>query len=591
MHRFMTRSMRPLQRLFLWLVGVVLVIIFVVANSGTDFSLSNSWSTPPPAPVHLGAVDEEIYQTARNLASLAATPMEQQYAVEAMRAADYELDQSFATAIRESAVTRNLQDPALAESLRQEAALKAAIRADKAAVDAVVASSSEPPDETEQRRRIAQAQLSLDEDELDNVEQELSRRGGNKQALVQQAFDQHRSSEAQASSLPNNTATAELESQHSLHSVVGKFRISSSLRERKQAIDKARLKVLETQRELEGERAKMLSVQTGADVSEESSRAARIAALTAKADQQKSVGELEKRIRSLQQVATVYSNWSLLVQSQHRLLRIALMSDFISIGMSFLGIYVLSGFAQWLIKRWEASHHSRLDHARVVITLILQIIVLTRVAIVIFGAPGNVSTIIGFITAGITVALRDFIVSFIGWFVLMGKRGIQVGDWVEIDGTQGEVVEIMVLHTFLLETGNWATSGQYTGRQAVFLNKYAVEKKYFNFTAHERWMWEELVVPAPASKAISPQVLLQVQAIISDLTKDQTIQAEAAWREISKGHGLRFRENTPAVVVRTSAAGQEVVVRYVTKAPDRFEAAVNLRQAILKNLKLGSYVD
>lgn len=208
----------------------------------------------------------------------------------------------------------------------------------------------------------------------------------------------------------------------------------------------------------------------------------------------------------------------------------------------------------------------------------------------IFGTPGNVSTIIGFITAGITVSLRDFLVSFVGWFVLMGKRGIQVGDWVEIDGTQGEVVEITVLHTFVLETGNWGTSGQYTGRQAVFLNKYAVEKKYFNFTTHEQWMWDELVIPAPASKAISPQLVTQVCGAVADLTREQTLQAEAAWRDISKSHGLRFRENTPSVVVRTSAAGQEVVIRYVTKAPNRFETAVQLRQTVLENLKLGSFV-
>nr|WP_081490676.1 mechanosensitive ion channel family protein [Terriglobus roseus] len=132
-----------------------------------------------------------------------------------------------------------------------------------------------------------------------------------------------------------------------------------------------------------------------------------------------------------------------------------------------------------------------MKHARVVLTVLLEVIVVARVAVVIFGMPGYVSTIIGFVTAGITVTLKDFLVSFVGWFALMGRRGVQVGDWVEIDGTQGEVLEVTALHTYVLEAGNWATSGQFTGRQAVFMNKYAVERKYFNFSTSEQWLWEE----------------------------------------------------------------------------------------------------
>ena len=589
MHRFTTRTVSPLQRLGLWLLGCVLVIVFAVANNGSDFNLTESWSTPEPMPAPSGSVDQETYLTARNLAALAATPPEQQYAVTAMRAADHELDQSFATAIRESA-TSPIQNAEVAKALQQEAELKQAIRRDKEDVAAVAATNSvETPEDGEQRLRIAEAQLALDQDELENVQQELTRLGGNKQAVVQQAFDQHRSVEGQAASLPKNTATAELESPHSLHSVIGQFRILSSLKERRQAIEKAREKALAGERNLERERAQKSATSSLAPAIDPAGRAARLASIRAMSEQQKSATELDRRIRDLQQVAAVYDSWGQLMRTQAHLLRTALTANFLTILMAFLGIFALSGFAQWLIKRWESSHHHRINHARVVITLILEIMVVTRVAIVIFGMPGNVSTIIGFITAGITVTLRDFLVSFIGWFMLMGKRGIQVGDWVEVDGTQGEVVEITALHTFLLETGNWATSGQYTGRQAVFMNKYAVEKKYFNFTTHEQWMWEELVIPAPASKLISPELLTEIQAEITDLTRHSVVEAEASWRDISVSHGLRFREKTPAVVVRTSAAGLEIVVRYVTKASARFETAVRLRQTVLERLRLGSY--
>ena len=44
---------------------------------------------------------------------------------------------------------------------------------------------------------------------------------------------------------------------------------------------------------------------------------------------------------------------------------------------------------------------------------------------VIFGAPKQMPTILGLAGAGLTVALKDFIVAFVGWFVLMGRNGIR----------------------------------------------------------------------------------------------------------------------------------------------------------------------
>ena len=67
--------------------------------------------------------------------------------------------------------------------------------------------------------------------------------------------------------------------------------------------------------------------------------------------------------------------------------------------------------------------------------------------------PTQTTTVLGLAGAGLTVAMKDFIVAFFGWFVLMGNNGIRVGDWVEINGVAGEVIEIGLLKTVLLETG------------------------------------------------------------------------------------------------------------------------------------------
>ena len=136
---------------------------------------------------------------------------------------------------------------------------------------------------------------------------------------------------------------------------------------------------------------------------------------------------------------------------------------------------------------------------RALILFALQALGLLSILLVIFGMPTNLATVIALAGAGLTVAMKDFIVGFFGWFVLMGKDGIRAGDWVEINGVAGEVLKVGLLHTVILETGNWTDAGHPTGRQVSFVNSFAIEGHYFNFSTSGQWLWDEIEVQVPES--------------------------------------------------------------------------------------------
>ena len=127
----------------------------------------------------------------------------------------------------------------------------------------------------------------------------------------------------------------------------------------------------------------------------------------------------------------------------------------------------------------------------------IQLVTLVLVLLVVFGTPSQMPTILGLAAAGLTVVFQDFILAFFGWFVLMGKNGIRVGDWVEINGVGGEVVEMGLFRTSLLETGNWTGNGHPTGRRVTFINNFAITGQYFNFSTTGQWMWDEIAVNIP----------------------------------------------------------------------------------------------
>ena len=114
----------------------------------------------------------------------------------------------------------------------------------------------------------------------------------------------------------------------------------------------------------------------------------------------------------------------------------------------------------------------QLQTMRTVVLFAVQALGIILILLVIFGKPSNFATVVALAGAGLTVALKDFIVGFFGWFVLMGKDGIRPGDWVEINGVGGEVLEVGLFHTVLLETGNWTDAAHPTGRKITFVNSF-----------------------------------------------------------------------------------------------------------------------
>jgi small-conductance mechanosensitive channel len=220
---------------------------------------------------------------------------------------------------------------------------------------------------------------------------------------------------------------------------------------------------------------------------------------------------------------------------------------------------------------------------RMILQLAIQVVGVILILLVIFGAPQQTSTMLGLATAALTIALQDFVLAFFGWFRLVGKRGIRVGDWVEINGVAGEVTEVGLMTTTLLETGNLADRGYPTGRSISFMNGFAIRGVYFNFSTSGQWTWDEITVAVPAS-VDAPAAVDRILHMIQHETSESSRIAEQEWKHGTHGGGLsRFRTD-PAVNLRPSASGIDLDVRYVTRASERFEMRNRLYQQVFNML-------
>ena len=228
----------------------------------------------------------------------------------------------------------------------------------------------------------------------------------------------------------------------------------------------------------------------------------------------------------------------------------------------------------------------RLRTLRVVVRFALEAVGLLLILLVLFSMPSQMPTILGLAGAGLTVALKDFIVAFFGWFALMGRNGIRVGGWVEIKGVVGEVTEIGLLRTVLLETGNWNDPGHPTGRKVAFVNSFAIEGHYFNFSTSGQWLWDELQFLVPATQSPYP-VIDAIQKLVTAATEANARIAEEEWRHSTQREGMHSVSAAPAIDLRPTTSGVEVHVRYITRAQERYLIRTRLYQEIVALLHQG----
>lgn len=88
---------------------------------------------------------------------------------------------------------------------------------------------------------------------------------------------------------------------------------------------------------------------------------------------------------------------------------------------------------------------------------------------------GSVATFAGLLTAGVAVALQNVILSIAGYFFLIGKFGLRIGDRVQISGVTGEVVEIGLVRIHVMELGGNGGDVQPTGRVVAFSSSFVFQ--------------------------------------------------------------------------------------------------------------------
>jgi small-conductance mechanosensitive channel len=545
------------------------------------------WNAAPPS---YGIVDQRPWQTAKTLAPLAVSAEERAFAREAERLSDHEVDQAFAQSLRQASLeTRQLTGEAL--SLQQRVTeLQQTVKDDQERVAALIAKAGPAATGTDavgpmqDELNIAKAQLGLDQDELSDSMEDLARASGDHRGKIQQELTAREAAmkkyNLQANASDGEAAVVAAKEYNTLAGQIAEW---WAQRSRKQLIEQAEQLAQADVAALTEDHVRLEKEAADADAAGKStavSSSSRVKDLQQRAEQRKILSILNDRLGAQQQLATLYVRWGSQVELQHKIM-FHLMLQSLTMIAAIVLLTILAGWGlQVMFDRMSSDRRQR-QTLRVILNLGTQVVGLLLVLLVIFGTPQQMPTILGLATAGLTVVFQDFILAFCGWFVLMGRNGIRVGDWVEIDGVGGEAVEVGLFRTWLLETGNWTAIGHPTGRRVSFLNGFAIRGQYFNFSTTGQWMWDEITVNIPPGAQTYP-LIDKIRAAAIKATEADAKMAEQEWKRVTHEEGTPHFSATPSIDMRPAGAGVDIVVRYVTRAGVRLETRNQLFETVVE---------
>ena len=600
--------MKPHKRILLIILGLLL------AGTGAGLVVTSDWGSRAVSPGGpQSPVDMHQMQTAMALAPLAVSAEEQDRARDALRLADHEVDMEFAAALREATSQPVPSTPEIRAILERISKAKKSVAEIDAGIARITklqaAATANQRQALAQQLDLAKARLELNEDELADANQDLERAGGDPQRRIQRLVDDHNAAQQDSnghldlsgvgkqagSTLPvSNSFFPRARAWYALHSFVGRIGQAEQEANTKAATFSSRHDDLGRQLEqAQAQQSKKLADSAsgkvpgetlgGAPSSASDQTDAAISSYRSLTALQNRMSGLDSRIRNQQDLAGVYRQWSALAASRERGLLHNLFLSFGWILLIALAVLILDRFMERIFNRLEPDQKKLLT-LRAVAHLAARVAGAILILLVIFGFPDQMATVLALAGASLTVALKDFIVGFFGWFVLMGKNGIRHGDWVEINGVSGEVVEIGLFHTVLFETGNWNDSGYPTGRRVTFVNSYAIEGHYFNFSTSGQWLWDELQIALPADQDPYP-IVDELQKIVTKETEANARLAEQEWARLANFRGKPSFSAGPAISVRPANLGFEILVRYVTRANERHKQRSNLYHEIIELLR------
>ncbi len=242
-------------------------------------------------------------------------------------------------------------------------------------------------------------------------------------------------------------------------------------------------------------------------------------------------------------------------------------------------IIILVRFVQRSLSRYVKDTDTRY-RTRKFVAFFGYLVGFVLIATVFSDRLGGFTVALGVAGAGIAFALQEVIASFAGWFAISFGNFYKTGDRVQLGGIKGDVIDVGLLRTTLMECGDWIKGDLYNGRVVRVANSFVFKEPVFNYSGEFPFLWDEITVPIKygSDHRLAREILQQVT---NEVVGDYVAFAATAWKELVQRYLIEDASVEPMITLVANDNWMEFTVRYVVDYKKRRRTKDEIFTALL----------
>jgi len=180
----------------------------------------------------------------------------------------------------------------------------------------------------------------------------------------------------------------------------------------------------------------------------------------------------------------------------------------------------------------------------------------------------GIGTALGVAGAGIAFALQEVIVSVAGYISIFSSNFFKVGDRVKLGGIKGDVIDIGILRTTLMEIGDWVNGDLYNGKIVRVANSFVFKEPVYNYSGDFPFLWDEITIPIKTNNDYKYAEEI-FNKILKEVVGDFSNSSQISWNEMIGTYNIENAKVQPMVTMSFDENWITFTLRYVVDYKSR----------------------
>lgn len=267
-------------------------------------------------------------------------------------------------------------------------------------------------------------------------------------------------------------------------------------------------------------------------------------------------------------------------------------SEYIKLTILTILVFITFGLIKSIIKKIysnlpvaDKKKYFRNRKIRIILTIISFILVFF-----IWGEKiSGLITIISFISAGLTIAIREIIFNFFAGIYINWNKPFEIEDRIEIDDVKGDVISMHPLGFEILEIGNRVYGEQSTGRIIHVPNSYIFTKTLKNYTKVFKYIWDEIKIDVTLDSDIKKTKEVIYEILFDNETlREIPKKMEDAVDEAILEYRIYYNNLDPIIYMKIEKDHIELYLRYLVHPKKARNVQEEINTRILEEYRKGN---